>query len=69
MAADLDFDATADVLFDYCDIVALIGPLDWTSFVHGYRAYDAWHSGETSVSLESTLADSRLSAPSHVRVA
>jgi hypothetical protein len=50
MADDLDFDATADLLVDYCEIVVLIGPLDWASFVDGYRAYDALYAGEAAVS-------------------
>jgi hypothetical protein len=69
MADDLDFDATVDVLVDYCEIVALIGPLDWVSFVHGYRAYDAWYAGEATGSLEHAPPEGRTSSPPHAKVA
>lgn len=68
MAAVLDFAATVDVLLDYCEIVALIGPLDWTSFVHGYRAYDVWYVGETNV-FQKTTAGGHSSVLAHARVA
>jgi hypothetical protein len=33
MAADLDASATVELLIDFGDIVALLGALEWTSFV------------------------------------
>lgn len=68
MAATLDFAATVNVLFDYCEIVELVGPLDWESFVQGYREYETRYVGETSL-LPKAKADRRSFVTMHTGIA
>jgi hypothetical protein len=40
MTRDPHLDAVTHLLLDYSDLTNLIGELDWTSFVQGYRDFD-----------------------------
>jgi hypothetical protein len=69
MAADLDSRATVELLIDFGDVVALLGAIEWTSFVEGYRAYDGWSADNGGFTRGALSVKSLEAAPGEAKVA